>query len=116
MLAAATPALLIILASLFGWVAYRLWHGLRFRRALPLRGVVTAREPERLDSEVRGRQEELVHLEKAVQMKGLVVIGGWAGIGKTTLGRTLAGRLERPQVGIRLHRQGSPGFQRTGQL
>ena len=116
MLAGATPALLIILASLFGWVAYRLWHRLRFRRALPLRGVVTAREPERLDIEVRGRQEELVHLEKAVQMKSLVVIGGWAGIGETTLGRALAGRLDWPQVGIRIHRQGSSAFQETGQL
>jgi tetratricopeptide (TPR) repeat protein len=91
---------LAILASAFGWVAHRLWRRLRFRRALPWGGVVTAHEPERLEIPVSGREEELASLEKALEKKSLIVVGGWAGIGKTTLGRALAQRLDWPKLGV----------------
>ena len=109
-------ALVAILARLFSWVAHRLWPRLSFRRALPLRGVLTAHEPEGSEIPLRGREAELVRLDSALQGSNLIVIGRRTGIGKTTLGRSLAERLDWPQVGIRTHRQGSSAFQETGHL
>lgn len=108
-------ALVAILARLFSWVAHRPWRRLSFRCALPLRGVVTAHEPEGLEIPLRGRAAELVRLGSALQGSNLIVIGGRTGIGKTTLGRVLAGRLEWTQVGIWVDSRAGMGLESLDQ-
>jgi tetratricopeptide (TPR) repeat protein len=63
-------------------------------------GVITAHQPEALEIPLRGREQELEQLKTAIRSNRVVVVGGWAGVGKTTLGRCLAGVLQTPQVGI----------------
>ncbi|TKJ31634.1 MAG: hypothetical protein CEE40_01035 [Chloroflexi bacterium B3_Chlor] len=100
MSSAAGGAIITILARPAGWIINTLRHRWRFRVTAPLGGVVTAREPEPLEISLRGREEELAGLEAALEAKKLIVIGGWAGIGKTTLGRALAERLAPTQTCI----------------
>jgi tetratricopeptide (TPR) repeat protein len=62
--------------------------------------VVTAHQPEALEIRLRGRETQLNHLKGALRSSKVIVVGGWAGIGKTTLGRALAQQLESTETPI----------------
>ena len=97
---ASAGAVLGVLARPAEWAVNALRHRIRFQRKLPLGGVVTAHQPEALEIALRGRDTELEQLNEALHSNKLIVIGGWAGIGKTTLGRALAQQLQPTQIGI----------------
>ena len=92
-------AVLVIVAGAGGWMARELWRRLRFRRPVAP-GVVTAHQAEAPEIPLRGREQELQQLKAALSSSKVIVVGGWAGIGKTTLGRALAQQLESTETPI----------------
>jgi Flp pilus assembly protein TadD len=94
-----TATVLLMLGGAAVWTARELWRRLRFRMAV-VPGVVSAHQPEALEVKLRGRDEALRRLGLALSANRVLVIGGWAGIGKTTLGRALAEELEPMQTAI----------------